>query len=63
VTVQGCFRLKELWIVVNSKYGATMEQYVATKVTAESLIAQINSHCKLATLRHENKKIRYKNEV
>jgi hypothetical protein len=26
-----------------------MSQYGATKVAAESLIAQINSHCKLAT--------------
>jgi hypothetical protein len=44
-TVQDCFRLKELQIVVNSKYGATMSQHGATKVAAESIKAQMNSHC------------------
>jgi hypothetical protein len=33
------------------------------KVAAESLIAQINSQCKLATLRRENQKIRYENKI
>jgi hypothetical protein len=63
VAVRGCFRLKELRIVVNSKYRykATMSQYRATKVpvAAESLIAQINSQCKLVvrgTLKRENQK-------
>jgi hypothetical protein len=46
-----------LWIVLNSKYGATMSQYAATK------IAHINSQCKLATLRRENRKIRDENEI
>jgi hypothetical protein len=56
LTVWGCFRLKELQIVINSKYRAT-------KVAGESLIAQINSQCKLATLRCENRKILYENEI
>jgi hypothetical protein len=33
-----------------------MSQYGATKVAEESLIAQINSQCKVGTLRRENKK-------
>jgi hypothetical protein len=37
---------QELWIVVNSKYGATMSQYGATKEAAESLIAQLLSQGK-----------------
>jgi hypothetical protein len=36
-----------------------MSQYGATKGAAESQIAQINSQCKLASLRLENRKIRY----
>jgi hypothetical protein len=52
VTVWGCFRLKELQIEENSKYGA-----------AESLIPMINSQFKLAKLRCENQKIPYKNEI
>jgi hypothetical protein len=47
VTLRGCFRQKELRIAENSKYGATMSHYGASKVAAESLIAQINSQCKL----------------
>jgi hypothetical protein len=42
MTVRGCFRLKELLIVVNSKYRCTLSQYGDRKVAAESLIAQIN---------------------
>jgi hypothetical protein len=34
-----------------------MSQDGTTKVASASLIAQINSQCKLATLRHENKNI------
>jgi hypothetical protein len=49
---------QELQIVVNSKYGATISQYGVTKLYAESLIiAQINSQCKLDTLRRQNRKI------
>jgi hypothetical protein len=36
-----------------------MSQYRATQVAAKSLIAQINSQCKLATMRCANRKIRY----
>jgi hypothetical protein len=61
--VLACFRLKELRIVVNSKYWAAMSQYSATKVASESLIALINPQCKLATLRRKNRKIIYKNEI
>jgi hypothetical protein len=63
VTVQAVFRLQELRIVVNSKYGAIMSQYGVKKVAAESLIARINSKCKLATQSHERRKIVYKNEI
>jgi hypothetical protein len=47
---------------VNSKYGA-IPCPGATKVAVESLAAQINSKCKLATLRREKRKIRYENEI
>jgi hypothetical protein len=57
VSVQ-CCRLKELRIVVN-----TLSLYGDTKVAAESLISRINLQCKLATLRHENIKILYENEI
>jgi hypothetical protein len=40
-----------------------MSQNGATKAAAESLLAQINSLCKLATLRHENRKIRFENLI
>jgi hypothetical protein len=42
-----------------------MSQYGATEVAAESLIAQINTHCNLATLRDGKIKIkiRYENEI
>jgi hypothetical protein len=42
---------------------ATISQYGATKVAAESLIAQSNSQWKLATLRREIRKIRYNNDI
>jgi hypothetical protein len=42
--------------VVGSQYGATAE-------AAESLIAQIKSQSKLATLRRKKRKIRYENEI
>jgi hypothetical protein len=61
--VLACFRLKELRIVVNSKYWTAMSQYSATKVASEILIAMINTQCKLATLRRKNHKIIYKNEI
>jgi hypothetical protein len=57
------YRLKELQIVVNSKYMATMSQYGATKIAAECLMSKINSKCKIATLRRENRKIQYDNEI
>jgi hypothetical protein len=56
MTVRGWIRLKEIRIVVNSKY-------TATQVAAEGPIALINSQFKLAMLRWENKKIRYDNEI
>jgi hypothetical protein len=59
----GLFLAKELRIAVNSKYGATMSQYGATKVAVEILIAQINAQYKLATLSREIRKIRYGNEI
>jgi hypothetical protein len=40
-----------------------MSQYGATKVAEESLIAQIYSQYKLATLRRENRKILNENEI
>jgi hypothetical protein len=46
VIVRGCFSLKKLRKVVNSMNRATMSQYGATNVAAESIIAQINSQCK-----------------
>jgi hypothetical protein len=42
--------------VVDSQYGAMM-------VAADRLGAQLHSQCKLTTPRHENKKIRHKNEL
>jgi hypothetical protein len=39
-----------------------MSQYGATKESAESLIAQLDSQGKLTTPRHENRKIRHENE-
>jgi hypothetical protein len=38
-------------------------QYGAMTVAAEILIAQLHSQSKLTTPRHENRKIRYKNEL
>jgi hypothetical protein len=40
-----------------------MSNYGVPEVAAENLIAQINSHCKVATLSRENLKIRCENEV
>jgi hypothetical protein len=40
-----------------------VSKYGATKVAVESLIAQINSQCKIATVRLENRKIRYDKEI
>jgi hypothetical protein len=40
--------------------GLTMSEHRTTKVAAESLIAQITSQCKIATLRSENQ---YKNNI
>jgi hypothetical protein len=37
-----------------------MSKYRVTKVAAQCLIAQINSQCKLATLRRENQKFETK---
>jgi hypothetical protein len=56
---------QELQIVVNSKYKVTMPQSGTTKVAAESLIAQINSQCKLATVCWDEKikKILYEIKV
>jgi hypothetical protein len=52
---------QELQIVVNSKYGAIISQYRATKEAAESLIAQLDSQGYLTTPRHENRKIGHEN--
>jgi dTDP-4-amino-4,6-dideoxygalactose transaminase len=38
-------------------------QYRAMTVAAEVLIAQLHSQSKLTTARHENPKMRYKNEL
>jgi hypothetical protein len=50
--------------MVNSKSGASMPHYGATKVAAESLIiTQINSQCKLATLKRKNLNIRHEHKI
>jgi hypothetical protein len=41
---------------VGSQYGATTE-------AAESLTAQLDSQSKVATLRHENRKIQHENKI
>jgi hypothetical protein len=38
-------------------------QYGVTTLAAESLRAQLHSQSKLTTARHENRKIRYENEL
>jgi hypothetical protein len=38
-------------------------QYGATTVAAEILIAQLHSQSKLTTAWHENRKVRYENEL
>jgi hypothetical protein len=58
-----CINKQGLWIVVNSKYGASMSQYGATKEATESLIAHLDSQSKLSTARRENQKIRKENEI
>jgi hypothetical protein len=50
-------------VVVNSNYGATISKCEATKVAAENLIPQINSQCKLAMLRRENRNILQEIEI
>jgi hypothetical protein len=38
-------------------------QYRAMMLAADRLGAQLHSQCKLTTTRHENRKIRHKNEL
>jgi hypothetical protein len=62
-SVWDCLRLKEIRIVLNSKNEATMSLYGASQVATDSLIAQINSRCKLPMQRRKNRKILYENEI